>query len=112
VGHDRINVLAKFYGRHTQGFRIENITAKLRQAYEYLPDIQDRINQLEMTPAEPELFTKVEDQIGKRIAKEVQTEEQISAWQLLNRVTFIISHSIAQRHRARYQQNVSRVFGL
>ena len=106
------NVLARFYGRHTQGFKIENITSKLRKAYEYLPDIQDRINELEMTPAEPELFSKVENEISKKIANEVQTEEQISAWQLLNRITYFISHSIAQRHRARYQQNVSRVFVL
>lgn len=106
------NVLARYYGRHTQGFKIENITSKLREAYQYLPDIQDRINELEMTPAEPELFTKVENEISKKIAKEVETEEQISAWELLNRVTYFISHSIAQRHRARYQQSVSRVFGL
>jgi len=106
------NVLAKFYGKHTQNFKIENITSKLREAYDYLPDIQDRINQLEMTPVGPELFTKVENEISKRIAREVETEEQISSWQLLNRITYIISHSIALRHRARYQQNVSRVFGL
>jgi len=81
------NVLARYYGRHTQGFKIENITSKLREAYQYLPNIQDRINELEMTPAEPELFTKVENEISKKIAKEVETEEQISAWELLNRVT-------------------------
>ena len=106
------NVLARFYGRHTQGFKIENITTKLHEAYDYLPDIQDRINQLEMTPAEPDLFVKVENEISKRIAKEVKTEEQISTWQLMNRITYIISHSIALRYRARYQQSVSRVFGL
>ena len=106
------NVLARYYGRHTQGFKIENITSKLREAYQYLPDIQDRINELEMTPAEPELFSKIENEISKKIAKEVETEEQISAWELLNRITYIISHSIALRYRARYQQNVSRVFGL
>lgn len=55
------NVLAKFYGKHTQGFRIENITAKLHEAYDFLPEIQDRINQLEMTPVAPELLTKVEN---------------------------------------------------
>jgi hypothetical protein len=106
------NVLARFYGRHTQGFKIENITTKFREAYQYLPEIQDRINELEMTPAEPELYTKVENEISKRIAKEVQTDGQISTWQLMNRITYIISHSIALRYRARYQQNVSRVFGL
>ena len=106
------NVLARYYGRHTQGFKIENITSKLREAYQYLPDIQDRINELEMTPAEPELFTKVENEISKKIAKEVETEEQISAWELLNRITYIISHSIVLQQRARYQQNVSKVFGL
>ena len=55
----------------------------------------------------------VEKEVGKRMAKEVlPTADMLSQWQLYNALTNIISHSIEQRLRARYQMAVSRVFQL
>ncbi len=106
-------VLSQFYGRHTQGFQISNLRKTLTETYDMIPTIQNRIDELRSMPVTGKLKEDVEKEVGKRMAKEVlPTADMLSQWQLYNALTNIISHSIEQRLRARYQMAVSRVFQL
>lgn len=105
-------LLAKFYHRHTKGFQIENLKESLVEAYEALPHIQDRIHQLEALPVTESIKTKVEDNLGKKIARDVIEEYPMNQYQLYDAITYVISHAIEQRLRARYQMAVSKTFGL
>jgi hypothetical protein len=106
-------ILSRFYGRHTKNLEITNVADNLRTAIDHLPAIQNRIRELEFSPVTPKLVESVEQNIGKTIAKQVFVDDQpLSAWQAYNRITHIVSHDLDQPLRARYQQNVAKVFEL
>ncbi|MBC8192624.1 MAG: DUF932 domain-containing protein [Candidatus Marinimicrobia bacterium] len=107
-------VVAKAYHRHTKGFDLGNISDSLSEVTEHLPEIQSRINALMHSEPDGALFESVEKELGKRMLKQVQesTENHVSQWQVLNSITYIISHVMDQRMRARYQLAASRVFAL
>jgi len=105
-------LLAKFYHRHTKGFQIENLKESLVEAYEALPHIENRIRQLENLPVTESIKAKVEENLGKKMAKEVIQDVPMNQYQLYDAITYIISHAIEQRMRARYQMAVSKTFGL
>lgn len=108
-------ILSKYYSRHTSGFSFEHLGAKLVEAREYFPELQERINRLEVLRVDEQLVENVSENISKRLAEEaIQKEEigRISQWQLLNRLTNHISHEIEPRLQARYQDKVSKVFAL
>jgi hypothetical protein len=106
-------VLSQFYGRHTQGFQIANLRETLTATYDMIPAIQHRIDELRSMPVTDQVKVDLEKEVGKRMAKEVlPNADMLSQWQLYNALTHVISHSIEQRLRARYQMAVSRVFQL
>lgn len=108
-------ILSKYYSRHTSGFSFENLGEKLAEAREYFPEIQERINRLEMLPVDEQLVENVSTKISKRLAEQCINEEEIgriTQWRLLNRLTNHISHEMEPRLHARYQTNVSKVFAL
>lgn len=106
-------VLSQFYARHTQGFQISNLRKTLTKTYDMIPAIQNRINELNSLPVTDQVKEDLEKEVGKRMSKEVlPNADMLSQWQLYNALTHIISHSIEQRLRARYQMAVSRVFQL
>ena len=105
-------LLAKFYHRHTKGFQIENLKESLVEAYEALPQIQERIQQLEALPVTDSIKEMVEKNLGKKIAHDVLSDGLMSQYQLYDAITYIISHGIEQRLRARYQMALSKIFGL
>lgn len=105
-------VLAKFYGRHTSGFSVDNLRERLGIAYDALPTIQQRIQALEAAPVTMGLAETVETELGKRMAEAVLQPVPPSQWALYNAITHRISHDMEQRHRARYQLALSRVFEL
>lgn len=108
-------ILGRYYSKHTSGFQMSDFSAKLDEAKQHFPAIQERIDQLQMLPATPELVEQVSDKISKRLADEVLEQhdiQQMSQWKLLNKVTYYISHDVDKPHRARHQQSVSRIFGL
>jgi len=105
-------VLAKFYHRHTRGFDISNLRRTLTQTYDMIPVIQRRIRELESEPVTNEIREKVTKELGKTMARQVLTPKEISQWQLYNAITYVISHAIALRHRARYQIATAKVFKL
>ena len=108
-------VLSKYYSKHTKGFSFDQLDSKLEEAESYFPVIQHRIHRLETDRVSPEMIKDVEKHISKRLAESVIVQEEVnrlSQWKLLNRITYYISHDLDQRHRARYQEGVSKVFQL
>lgn len=108
-------ILSKYYSKHTSGFSFEDLGEKLADAREYFPVIQERINRLETLRVDEQLVENVSEKISKRLAEQVIEEHEIgrlTQWQLLNRLTNFVSHDLDQRHRARYQDNISKVFSL
>jgi hypothetical protein len=108
-------ILSKYYSRHTSGFSFENLGEKLAEAREYFPEIQERINRLEILRVDEQLVENVSTKISKRLAEQAIAEEEIgriSQWKLLNRLTNHISHEMEPRLQAKYQDNVSKVFAL
>ena len=106
-------VLSQYYARHTQGFQITNLRKTLTETYDMIPAIQNRINELRSMPVTEQVKEDLEKEVGKRMAKEVLPDAgTLSQWNLYNLLTHLISHSIEQRLRARYQMAVSKVFQL
>ena len=105
-------ILSRYYAKHTKGFNIKNLRTKLTETYNQIPAIQHRIKYLESTPVTIELMDRVEREIGKKLSKNVFEQNPATQWMLYNGLTNIISHVVKQRHRARYQQAVSKVFEL
>ncbi len=108
-------ILSKYYSRHTSGFSFENLGEKLAEAREYFPEIQERINRLELLRVDEQLVESVSTKISKRLAEQCIAEEEvgrITQWKLLNRLTNHISHEMEPRLQAKYQENVSKVFAL
>ena len=108
-------VLSKFYSKHTKGYSMDKLHDKIEEAHSYFPVIQHRINSLERNTVDEDMVKNVSSKISKRLAESVIQEHEIgrlSQWKLLNRLTHYISHDLEQRHRARYQDGVSKVFNL
>ena len=108
-------VLAKYHSRHTSGFSLDDLGERLHEAASQLDVIQDRIDHLEVLPADKALIEKISENVSKRLAEQVISEEEIgriSQYTIMNRLTNHISHQIEPRKRARYQQSVSKVFAL
>jgi hypothetical protein len=106
--------IAKAYHRHTSGFELGKISDSLSEITELMPSIQSRINVLIGTDPDEDLYESIEKQLGKRMLKQVHenTHDHPSKWDVLNAITYIISHVMDQRMRARYQLATSRVFAL
>ncbi len=108
-------VLSKYYSRHTKGFSFDDLSEKLAEARSFFPEIQERINRLEVLRVDEQLVEHVSEKISKRLAQEAIDQEEIgriSQWVLLNRLTNRISHDMDPHVQARYQDNVSKVFAL
>ena len=106
--------IAKAYHRHTSGFQLGRISDSLSEITELMPGIQTRINELMQSDPDNALYEDIENQLGKRMLIRVHesSKEHMSQWDVLNAVTYIISHVMDQRLRARYQMAASRVFAL
>jgi len=105
-------MLGQFYSRHTSGFAIEEMEKALLGAYEKIPEIQAKIQELESKSVTRKIREAVKKELGKKMAEQVLVRQRISQWQLLNLITHIISHTMEQRLRARYQIATARIFGL
>ena len=105
-------ILGKYYRRHTKGFQIEYLHQELSRTADLLPRIQTRIKDLDSKPVTEDILETVENELGKRVAKQVLESDYDTQWQLFSAITYLISHAIALRHRARYQMATARIFGL
>jgi hypothetical protein len=105
-------VLGTIYRRHTSGFQMDNLHNELSRMSDLMPRIQNRIADLDSHPITPMMKEEVEKELGKRVATQIFQTEYESQWKLYNAITYMVSHVIQQRYRARYQMATSRIFGL
>jgi signal transduction histidine kinase len=107
--------IREFYGKHTKGFAFDGLNRHLEQTKKALPLLQAHVSALERQRVTEQTVKAVEENISKRLAKQVIEEHEInrlSQWKLLNRITHFISHDLEQPLRAKYQDGVATVFGL
>lgn len=110
-------VLSKFYGKHTMGLNISNLHEQVEASYEKIPVIKHRIEQLLNEKVTDALRQQIENRLGKKITKYIETQEDENKkaknlWVLYNIITYYVSHTVEQRLRAGYQLEVSRLFKL
>jgi len=111
-------LLAKFYGKHTKGFKIENLKESLENTYHLIPDIQQRIDVLDSLEVDKELEVDFKEHMGSTITKHMQIENNIESFQTLTQlqlfhlITNYISHRVKHELQSRYQLKVSKLFNL
>jgi hypothetical protein len=109
------SVLGSQYARHTSGFSFEKFNEQFAGVTEKITHVQNRIDSLRSASVEEELMHQVQKALGKRRLEEiVQTDNlpDISQWDLLNDITYFISHKEPKPQRARLQLATSKVFAL
>ncbi len=105
-------ILGKYYRKHTKGFQIENLNQELSRTADLLPMVQNRVKHLDSNPVTDDILISVENELGKKVAKQISGNEYETQWQLYNAITYLISHIIIHRHRARYQMATAKIFGF
>ncbi len=106
-------VLAKYYGRHTNGIQLMNMKERVEQTYEQIPVIRNRIEVLKRLSVSEETYGAIREELGANAS--VYTAQQPTApnqWVLYNYLTWYISHVVDLRMRAAYQLKVSKLFKL
>lgn len=109
------DVMSKMYHRHTRGFELSQFKQKLEEAVETFPIINHRIRQLERSFVDEALIDSVEKNVSKRLAQQLLQDQQIDSitqWKFFNMLTDYVSHDLEQNKRARYQQQIAKVFAL
>lgn len=108
-------VLGSFYGRHTQGFSFENINQQFDQATAKIHKVQRRIDNLQSAELNVEFMDELQAALGKRRLKAIVDTDRVpdkSQWDLLNDITYFISHDVEKPKRADLQMKVSKTFAL
>lgn len=108
-------VLGSFYGRHTKGFTFENIDQQFHQVTAKVNDIQEQINHLRNADLDEDIMEKLQQELGKRRLQSIINTDMVpqkSQWELLNDITYYISHDVEKPKRADFQMKVSKVFAL
>ena len=111
-------LLAKFYGKHTKGLKIENLKESLESTYHMIPDIQKRIEVLDSLEVDEQIETDCKEGLGKTMYKHLLIENNVDSLQQLNQlqlfhlITHYISHRVNIEMQARYQMRVSKLFNM
>jgi len=106
--------IGQYYGRHSKNLSVIHLKESLKNTYDKIPVIQERIKILdEIAAKEHKIMTKIPE-FGKGIENYVGTAniDSMSLWQLYNVITYYISHYINLDQRAKYQIKASKVFEL
>ena len=109
------DVLGSIYARHTSGFAFEKFDSQFHNVTEKVTTVQNRITDLRSTELDPVFMQKVQEALGKRRLEDIiqtDTVPDISQWDLLNDITYHISHKEKKPQRARLQLATSKVFAL
>lgn len=109
-----LEVLKKFYAKHSKNNKFFKINDLIRESYDKIPEIQARIEVMQNISAnEEKLLKNIDTHLGKKIMEEATPQiNDISMWQLYNILTYYVSHNVEMQQRAKYQQNISRIFQL
>lgn len=108
-------LLGSFYSRHTRGFEFKNIHTQFDRATEKIGDVHERITHLRNTPVSETLIEDLQKTLGKKRLAEIMATDRLpdaSQWQLMNDITYYISHQVEKPKRGDLQLGVSKVFEL
>lgn len=108
-------ILGSLYARHTKGFCFENFYDEFGNASDRIHEVQQRISTLESLPVNETLMEGLQKHLGKRRMEEITNTDRLpdkSQWDLLNDITYYISHEVEKPRRADLQLKVSKVLSL
>lgn len=107
-------LMGKYYHKHTRNMSFGDIGKQLSKAVEALPQIQNRIEQLDSINLTDNIMTDIEKKLGKTIHKHLTNNlgRFATQWDLYNAITYYISHTVSQKMRTYYQLQLSKVFEL
>ena len=109
------DVLGSIYAKHTSGFSFEKLESQFQNVTEKITHVQNRITYLRSANLDEEFMQQVQKALGKRRLEEIvqtDTVPDISQWDLLNDITYYISHHEKKPKRARLQLATSKIFAL
>jgi hypothetical protein len=109
------NILGTYYAKHTQGFAFEKFYDEFGNASDKISKVQQRIHALQESPVETQLMEQLQKQLGKRRMEEITFTDKLpdkTQWELLNDITYFISHELEKPKRADFQMKVSKAFAL
>lgn len=107
--------LGSFYSRHTKGFTFENFYKEFGHASDKIESVQNQIHQLQEQPVDEQLMEELQKSLGIRRMQEIIQTDRVpdkSQWDLLNDITYYISHSEEKPKRADLQLKLSKVYEL
>ena len=108
-------VLGSIYARHTKGFSFDNFYEEFGNASDKIQEVQLRIKQMEDRSVNEDLMEKLQSALGKRRLEEITQTDRIpdkSQWDLLNDITYYISHEVEKPRRGDLQLKVSKALAL
>lgn len=109
------NLMSRFYGRHTQGFSFQNLHTHFDGAIGKIDSVQERIHQLRSIPVDEPLVENLQQVLGKKRLSEILLTDRVpdaSQWDLMNNITYFISHNVEKPRRGDLQMKLSSVFQL
>lgn len=117
-GMTRFEAIARSSAKHTQSFNIDNLSESIFKAYESMPEIETRLrllNQSEFLMTD-EARDTIEKSYGKRAIGYVEQEQEqvgiATQWDLMNALTYYVSHFINIKARMKYQNIIAEQFGI
>lgn len=109
------DVMGSLYARHTSGFSLDKLENQFKDVGRKIDQVQDRIDNLKSTGLNERFMKKLQETLGKRRLEEIVQTDTIpnqSQWDLLNDITYFISHDVEKHQRADLQLKTSKVFQL
>jgi hypothetical protein len=97
--------LGSIYARHTSGFSFEKLESQFNNVTEKICHVQNRIDILRSASLDEDVMERVQKALGKRRLEEIiqtDTLPDISQWDLLNDITYFISHNEKKPKRASF----------
>lgn len=110
-------LLKKFYGKHTRGFNLEHLKQSFEESYRAIPMIQQRTDLLEQAVFSVRDYERLEENFSKKFLEDAEVYparviDNYSSYQVLNLLTYYISHNIKAQSRFVQQQKLIKQFGL
>jgi hypothetical protein len=109
------NLLGSFYARHTQGFTFRDIYKHFGDASDKIHSVQQTIQSMEARAVDEQIMDQLQKALGKRRLKEITNTDRLpdqSQWDLLNDVTYYMSHEVQKAKRGDLQLKVSKALAL
>ena len=109
------DLMGSLYARHTSGFSLDALEQQFSNVGYKIEQVQARINYLKSSGIDDSLMDDLQESLGKRRLKEIINTDQVlhkSQWDLLNDITYFISHDVEKPKRADLQMKTSKVFSL